>query len=90
VDDAGKLEFRKDIYGRDATMIGLLKNGGRRDLETVVAHSQPSYKPAGPVNIPGDTYAQQSSGPNFFERLFGVTTTQAPPPQPVRARRVQR
>lgn len=88
VDDGGRLEFRKDVYGRDAAMIAMLKGSGRRDLETVVAHSQPSYKPAGPINIPGDTYAQQSSGPNFFERLFGVTT-QAPPPQPVRARRWQ-
>ena len=26
VDDAGKLQFRKDVYGRDATMIALLKN----------------------------------------------------------------
>lgn len=72
VDDAGKLEFRKDIYGRDATMIKLLKEGGRRNLETVVAHSQPNYvKPTGNINIPGDSYADRSSGPNFFQMLFG-------------------
>ena len=28
VDDAGKLQFRKDIYGRDARMIEILKNKG--------------------------------------------------------------
>ncbi len=28
VDEAGKLQFRKDVYGRDATMLALLKNGG--------------------------------------------------------------
>src|SRR3569623_1394579 len=73
VDDAGKLEFRKDVYGRDATMIKLLKEGGRRNLETVVAHSQPNYvKPAGNINIPGDSCADsRSSAPNFFQMLFG-------------------
>ena len=43
VDDAGKLQIRKDIYGRDAAMIALLKNSRSRDLETMVAHAQPSY-----------------------------------------------
>jgi murein L,D-transpeptidase YcbB/YkuD len=73
VDDAGKLEFRKDIYGRDAIMIKLLKEGGRRNLETVVAHSQPNYvRPTGNLNIPGDGYAEsRPSAPNFFEMLFG-------------------
>ena len=27
VDDGGKLQIRKDVYGRDATMINILKNG---------------------------------------------------------------
>ena len=43
VDDGGKLQFRKDVYGRDATMINILKNSRGKDLENVVAHSQPSY-----------------------------------------------
>jgi murein L,D-transpeptidase YcbB/YkuD len=88
VDDAGKLEFRKDIYGRDATMIAMLKGGSGKDLETVVAHSQPNYvRPTANVNVPGDTYASNSSGPGFFERLFGAPT---PPPAPVRGRRIDR
>ncbi|WP_424629343.1 L,D-transpeptidase family protein [Bradyrhizobium sp. SYSU BS000235] len=88
VDDAGKLEFRKDVYGRDATMIAMLKGSGK-DLETVVAHSQPNYvRPTANVNVPGDTYASNSgSGLGFFERLFGAPT---PPPAPVRGRRVAR
>jgi murein L,D-transpeptidase YcbB/YkuD len=85
VDDAGKLQIRKDIYGRDASMLALLKNGGRsRDLENLVAHSQPSYSrppgsslPAG-VNFASDNTA--SSGPSFFERLFGGPPT---PPAPI-------
>ncbi|MBW5435231.1 L,D-transpeptidase family protein [Bradyrhizobium canariense] len=82
VDDAGKLQFRKDVYGRDATMINILKNGRGKDLENVVAHSQPSYsRPA--TTLPNGVLAANnggSSGPNFFERLFGAPT---PPPAPV-------
>jgi len=37
VDDGGKLQIRRDIYGRDATMIGLLKNNRNKDLETLVS-----------------------------------------------------
>jgi murein L,D-transpeptidase YcbB/YkuD len=82
VDDAGKLQFRKDIYGRDARMIEILKNKGARDLETLVSHAQPSYaRPSGsalPSNVAfNDGY---SSGPSFFERLFGGPPT---PPAPV-------
>ena len=92
VDDAGKLQIRRDVYGRDATMIGLLKNGRNKDLETLVSHAQPNYArpkdtlPAG-VNFASDnTY---SSGPSFFERLFGGPST-ATPPAPVGRRPQQR
>jgi murein L,D-transpeptidase YcbB/YkuD len=83
VDDAGKLQIRKDIYGRDATMIEMLRNGHGRDMEAVVAHSQPSYShPVG--NLPtGVSFASDnsySSGPSFFERLFGAPTQ---PPAPI-------
>ncbi len=80
VDDAGKLQTRKDIYGRDAIMIGLLKNSRNKDLETLVSHAQPSYArpkdtlPAG-VNFASDN----TSGPSFFERLFGGPSTPTPP-----------
>ena len=33
VDDAGTLQFRKDVYGRDAIMLALLRGGKNRDLE---------------------------------------------------------
>ena len=73
VDDAGKLQIRKDVYGRDAAMIALLKGNRNKDLELMVSHAQPSYArpkdglPAG-VSFASDT----SSGPSFFERLFGA------------------
>jgi murein L,D-transpeptidase YcbB/YkuD len=75
VDDAGKLQFRKDVYGRDAIMLAMLRNRAK-DLESVVAHSQPNYvRPTG--NLPGGVFASNtaySSGPSFFERLFGAPT----------------
>src|SRR6201991_2544888 len=32
VDDAGKLQLRKDIYGRDAVMLAIMKGGRTKDL----------------------------------------------------------
>jgi murein L,D-transpeptidase YcbB/YkuD len=85
VDDAGKLQIRKDIYGRDANMIAMLKGARSKELENVVAHSQPGYgKPAGTTLPPGVSFAS-NNGPSFFERLFGGPPT---PPAPV-GRRAQ-
>jgi L,D-transpeptidase YcbB len=39
VDDAGKLEFRDDIYGRDKTLIAILK-GDRKDADIPVEHRE--------------------------------------------------
>jgi L,D-transpeptidase YcbB len=77
VDDSGKLQFRRDVYGRDATMLALLRNSHNKDLEAVVAHAQPNY--SHPVaNLPDNvnfasdnSFSGFSSGPSFFERLFG-------------------
>jgi murein L,D-transpeptidase YcbB/YkuD len=83
VDDAGHLQFRKDIYGRDAKMIAMLKGSEGKDMETVISHAQPNYvRPTGNINIPGESYAS-NSGLGFFERLFGAPT----PPAPVRGQR---
>lgn len=78
VDDAGKLQMRKDIYSRDSQMLAILKNAKNKDLEQVIARAQPSYArpkaniPQG-VNFDG---AQARSEPNFFERLFGAPAQQ--------------
>ncbi len=92
VDDAGKLQTRKDIYGRDAVMLNLLKNSRNKDLEVMVSHAQPSYaRPRDPLP-PGVSFASDntySSGPNFFERLFGGPS-QMTPPAPVGRRPQQR
>jgi L,D-transpeptidase YcbB len=93
VDEAGKLQIRKDIYGRDAAMLALLRNSRNKDLENVVAHSQSSYshpggRPPGGVNFASDNtyygYGQPYSGPSFFGRLFGAPV----PPAPISSRRL--
>ena len=81
VDDAGKLQIRKDIYGRDASMIALMKGGRGKDLENVIARANPSYvRPSG-ASLPSNVAFNDggySSGPSFFERLFGPPTPPAP------------
>ena len=84
VDDEGNLQLRKDVYGRDATMVSLLRTGRNKDLENVIAHSQPNYvKPVNDLRLSDNSF---SSGPSFFERLFGGPT---PPPAPPGRRRPQ-
>jgi hypothetical protein len=67
-------------------MLSLLRAGKTRDLESVVAHSQPSYstKPTGNLRIASDNSGP--SGPSFFERLFGGPNPQPAPPGPGRRR----
>jgi murein L,D-transpeptidase YcbB/YkuD len=85
VDDEGNLQLRKDVYGRDGTMLSLLRGKGK-DLENVIAHSQPNYvKPVNNLHLASDS-SWSSGGPSFFERLFGGPT---PPPAPPGRRRPQ-
>jgi murein L,D-transpeptidase YcbB/YkuD len=91
VDDGGKLQLRKDVYGRDAAMLSIMKGGARgKDLENVIARSQPGYsRPAGsslPSNVAFNS-DYGSSGPSFFDRLFGPRTPPPPPPRVQRPRR---
>src|SRR6195256_4136197 len=89
VDDGGKLQLRKDVYGRDAAMQAILRGAKGKDLESVMARSQPGYsRPAGsslPSNVAFNS-DYGSSGPSFFDRLFGPRT----PPPPVRVQRPRR
>jgi murein L,D-transpeptidase YcbB/YkuD len=40
VDDAGKLEFRDDIYGRDKTLLAILKGSDRKVADIPVEHRE--------------------------------------------------
>jgi L,D-transpeptidase YcbB len=77
VDDAGKLQIRDDIYGRDSRVVAALKGEERRFADTAMDRPKPSYsRPA--VRLPYGSGQQESyaSGPSFFDMLFG------PPPRP--------
>jgi murein L,D-transpeptidase YcbB/YkuD len=80
VDDAGKLQIRKDIYGRDASMISMLKGSHNHDMEAVVARSVPSSgpRPGNTTLPPGVIASANPTGPSLFERLFGPSTPPAP------------
>jgi murein L,D-transpeptidase YcbB/YkuD len=89
VDDGGKLQLRKDVYGRDAAMLSILRNSRGKDLENVVAHSQPGYSRPSGTSLPSNVAFNNdygNSGPSFFERLFAPR----PPPPPVRVQRPRR
>ena len=62
VDDAGKLQMRKDIYGRDATMLPLLKNSRQQGSGE---HGRPcpaELRPAERTRLPaGVTFASDNT-----------------------------
>jgi murein L,D-transpeptidase YcbB/YkuD len=74
VDEEGKLQFRKDVYGRDARMIAILKGSDRKVADLAVAReantsSKPVRMPVGMYG--GDRGPSGPSGPSFFDMLFG-------------------
>jgi len=79
----------RTVYGRDAAMLAILRGAKGRDLENMVARSQPGYsRPAG-SSLPSNVAFNSdfgNSGPSFFDRLFGPRT----PPPPVRVQRPRR
>ena len=86
VDDAGKLQIRDDVYGRDARLLAALKGDDRRvadvPVERAAAELRPSAgAPAGALCAAAATTAAAA----FFERLFGGGPPE--PPAPVRNRR---
>src|SRR5215216_4784401 len=82
VDDAGQLQIREDLYGRDANTIAALKQD-RRMAEIPVArvqqnHARPSVRL--PNGVGNGNYSE--GGQSFFDRLFGNPVQ--PQPQPPR------
>ena len=85
VDDAGKLQIRDDVYGRDTRVMAALKGEERRYADTAVDRPKPSYARP-PVRLPhGGLRESYASGPSFFDMLFGGGPTR--PAAPVYQRR---
>ena len=85
VDRDGKLQFRDDVYGRDAKMIDILKNSSERRVAYIPVEHAPNPGD-GPVRLPAGTYGSYGSaddggrgGPNFFDFLFGGGQRYQPP-----------
>jgi L,D-transpeptidase YcbB len=76
VDQTGKLQFRDDVYGRDAKMIAILKNAAERKVADIPIERPPNTSDK-PVKLPVGTYADYngdnnySGGSGFFDFLFG-------------------
>jgi len=90
VDDDGKLQFRDDLYGRDRTLLAILKGNDLKVADIPVEHRDDVTRRealAIPDGVPltggdGRNYypGRQSGGDGFFSRLFGSFA--APPPAP--------
>ena len=79
VDEEGKLQFRDDVYGRDARMFAILKN--KRELRVAyIPINHPPDTSAKPVRMPVGMFPGDGpgygSGPNLFEFLFGARAQQ--------------
>ena len=72
VDEDGKLQFRDDVYGRDARMLAILKGSERKVAD--IAVERPPNTSSKPVRMPVGMYGGRpratSGGPNFFDWLF--------------------
>jgi len=86
VDENGNLQTREDIYGRDASLLNVLK-GDHRQAEIPVAHAQPGYGHPSVKLPPGVGNSDYASGGSFFDRLFGNPIRQEAPTQTRQQRR---
>ena len=84
VDDAGKLQIRDDIYGRDARYSALMKGDERRMADVGVDNREAGATPR--PRLPTGYSSWASNGSSFFERLFGGGGYQQPAPPPARVR----
>ena len=97
VDDAGKLELRDDIYGRDRELLAILHNPQEmRVADIPVEHSIPAgqreiLQAADNMPTRSGEWGGPTGGPvGFFQQLFSGFGSPNPPPRPVVRRRVSR
>ena len=85
VDDAGRLEFREDIYGRDRALLAVLKGPEAKVADISVEHRESTAAHRPPIVMSNNRWGGWASrgygaGFNFFSRLFGGPSA---PPAPV-------
>ena len=77
VDDAGKLQLRDDVYGRDAKIIAILKSNERKVADIAIERAKDTSSK--PVRMPVGMYGSgggyggysYGGGGNFFDWIFG-------------------
>jgi L,D-transpeptidase YcbB len=87
VNDAGKLEFRDDIYGRDRALLAVLNGPDAKVADVPLQHKESAVRRP-PVGMsdnalgvwPGRSYG---AGMSFFSRLFGGGYSAPVPRRPV-------
>ena len=83
VDDAGNLEFREDVYGRDKALLAILKSDERKVADIPIERKENAIRrealsmPDSPFWGGRSFFGGPSDGGGFFSRLFGPP---APPP----------
>ena len=76
VDDDGKLQLRKDVYGWDQRMIQILKGSERKVADIGIERAPNSSSK--PVKMPVGMYGGGGGGSGFFDMLFGGARAQQP------------
>src|SRR3954466_6349996 len=82
VDDAGVLQIRDDVYGRDAKLISIMKGSERKVADLAIDRKQGSS--SAPVKMPPGSFGSAGGsgfGFGFFDRLFGGSPEPAPKPR---------
>jgi murein L,D-transpeptidase YcbB/YkuD len=87
VDEAGKLQLREDVYGRDAKMLSIIKSSERKVADISVERapntsSKPVRMPVGMYGGPNGGYGY-GGGNNFFDWLFSGPQGRPYPPRAV-------
>jgi hypothetical protein len=87
VDDAGKLQLREDVYGRDAKMLAILKSSERKVADIGIERapntsSKPVRMPVGAYGGPTGGYSY-GGGNHFFDWFFSGPQGRPSPPRAV-------
>lgn len=87
VDEAGKLQLREDVYGRDAKMLAIIKSSERKVADIGIERapntsSKPVRMPVGAYGGPTGGYGY-GGGNNFFDWLFSGPQGRPYPPRAV-------